>query len=81
MKSTAASKPCGVDRLTDLDPLDLVAGIAEGRHQHGADLALAAEEQDLHAARATAPGLIRSTAARNRFSLGPIPAAERSSGA
>ena len=28
-----------------------------------------------------APGLMRSTAARKRFSLGPIPAAESRSGA
>ena len=81
MKSTAASKPVERDRLAGLDPVDLVAGGTERLHQHGADLAVPAEEQDLHAARATAPGLIRSTAARNRFSLGPIPAAERRSGA
>ena len=81
VKSTAASKPAGVDELAYLDPGDLVPRGAEGSHQNGADLALTAEEQDLHAARATASGLIRSTAARNRFSLGPIPAAESSSGA
>ena len=81
VKSTAASKPAKSISLTDLHPVDLVAGGAKRPHQHGTDLAVPAEEQDLHAARATASGLIRATAARKRFSLGPIPAAERRSGA
>ena len=70
-----------IDLVTDLHPVDLVTGGAKRPHQHGTDLAVPAEEQDLHAARATASGLIRATAARKRFSLGPIPAAERRSGA
>ena len=81
VKSTAASKPAGVDQLPHLDPGHVVSRLAQGAHQDGADLALPAEEQDPHAARATASGLIRSTAARKRFSLGPMPAAESRSGA
>ena len=81
VKSTAASKPSASTTLPDLDAGHVVSRGAEGAHQDGADLALPAEEQDLHAARATASGLIRSTAARKRFSLGPMPAAESRSGA
>ena len=70
-----------VDHLPHLDAGHVVSRGAQGAHQDGADLALPAEEQDPHAARATASGLIRSTAARKRFSLGPMPAAESRSGA
>ena len=80
MKSIAASHAGEFDRVTDLDALYDVSGGAERLHEHGADLAVPTEQDDVHAARATAPGLMRSTAARKRFSLGPIPAAERRSG-
>ena len=81
VKSTAASKPLDVDRLADLDSVDLVARRARAPHQDRADLAVAAEEQDPHAAATATSGLMARTAARKRFSLGPIPAAERRSGA
>src|SRR6185436_1669018 len=69
------------DHLPHLDAGHIVSGDIQGVHQDCPHLALPAEEQDLHAARATASGLIRSTAARKRFSLGPMPAAESRSGA
>ena len=80
MKSTAASKPLSVDLLAGLDPVDVVPGRPESGHQDRADLAVPSEEQDPHAASTATSGLMRSTAARKRFSLGPIPAAESRSG-
>ena len=74
-------EPRGVNLLADLDAHDLVTGRTEGWDQDNADLALSSKEQNSHAARATTLGLIRCTAARKRFSLGPIPATESSSGA
>ena len=46
-----------LDRLSNLDPGDLVTRIAQGRQHHRSDLAVAAEEQDLHAARAATAGI------------------------
>ena len=81
VKSTAASKPAASTTSPTSTPVTSCPAALEGAHQDGADLALPAEEEDPHAARATASGLIRSTAARKRFSLGPMPAAESRSGA
>ena len=81
VKSTAASKPAASTGSPTSTPTTSCPAAASALHQDGADLALAAEEEDSHAARATASGLNRLTAARKRFSLGPMPAAESRSGA
>ena len=76
----AASKPAASITFPASTPVTSCPATS-GHSSNGAHLALPAEEQDPHAARATASGLIRSTAVRKRFSLGPMPAAESRSGA
>src|SRR5439155_14663267 len=79
--------PCEVDRCVapgeaaDPPVHDLVAGGVQRRSEHRPDLADEAEDRDLHAACASASGFTRAIASRNRSSLGPIPPAERPSGA
>src|SRR5207244_11810799 len=60
---------------------ELVALRLERRREHAAHLAAAPVEDELHAARASADGLIRRAAARNTRSLGPIPEIDKRSGA
>ena len=78
VKSTIASASL---ELVD----ELVAGRFERRREHAADLSAAAVEEDPHAATGaaapTSAGFTCSTASRNQSSFGPIPAAEKRSGA
>src|SRR5438876_3388247 len=73
-------EPGEIRLLPTPNPPHLMTGRLESRREHRADLATVPEQRDFHAARASS-GLTRSTAARKRFSLGPIPAAESFSGA
>src|SRR5215208_2363991 len=67
-------------RLRLLEPHQLMAGRFERRPEHRSDLPASPVEDEPHAAAALSVGLIRSTAARKRSSLGPIPAADSCSG-
>src|SRR6185295_10115409 len=65
----------GVGAFSRVD--QLVTRLLERRPENGADLAVPAQQKDFHAAlRPTRAGFTRCTAALNRASLGPIPAAD-----
>src|SRR5205085_12601294 len=69
------------NRFWALEVDELVACSVECRAEHAADLPATAVQRQLHAARASADGFSRRTAARKTRSVGPIPEIESFPGA